>query len=220
MNTSILNATDFRGTLQSGRDELRGIYLENGNATRLLHGLAKLVDKLLVSIWDQLALPHSITLIAVGGYGRGQLFPGSDIDLLILLPDAPDTGHESNPSQNLEQFVSLLWDVGLEVGHSVRTLTQCLVEAKDITVQTNLLEARFLAGNAARFRDLDTAVRQNLNPREFFEAKLLEQQERHARFHNTASNLEPNLKENPGGLRDLQNILWISRAMGLRGSWA
>jgi [protein-PII] uridylyltransferase len=215
MNIPIPDAADFRGTLQTGRDELRRAYLENGNAAALLHGHSRLVDKLLISIWRQLCLPHAIALIAVGGYGRKQLYPGSDIDLLILLPDNPDAAY----GQNLEQLVGLLWDIGLEVGHSVRTLPQCIKEAKDITVQTNLLEARFLTGNRRLFLDLDSAVQQNLNPREFFEAKLLEQQQRYARFHDTANNLEPNLKESPGGLRDLHNILWISRAMGLRGAW-
>ncbi len=215
MNPPILDAAYWRGTLQAGRDELRRAYLKKGNAAALLHGLSRLVDKLLISIWRQLSLPQSIALIAVGGYGRKQLYPGSDIDLLILLPDNPDTAH----SKNLEQLVGLLWDIGLDVGHSVRTVPECIREAKDITVQTNLLEARFLAGNRQLFRDLEAAVQHNLNPREFYEAKLLEQQQRHARFHDTANNLEPNLKESPGGLRDLHNILWISRAMGLRDSW-
>ncbi|MFA7242921.1 MAG: [protein-PII] uridylyltransferase [Sulfuricellaceae bacterium] len=215
MNAFNLNAADFRVTLQAGRDELRRNYLENGNTAALLHGHSWLVDKLLVSIWRQLALPRSIALIAVGGYGRRQLFPYSDIDLLILLPENPDAAH----CPSLEPLVGLLWDIGLEVGHSMRTLTQCLDEAKNITVQTNLLEARFLTGNRRLFHDLATAMRQNLNPREFFDAKLLEQRQRHARYFDIASNLEPNLKENPGGLRDLQNILWISSAMGLKGSW-
>jgi len=215
MNFPALDADGFRATLQTGREALRRGYLENGNAAALLRGLSRLVDKLLIAIWWQLSLPHAIALIAVGGYGRKQLYPGSDIDLLILLPDNPDAAH----GQNLEQLVGLLWDIGLDVGHSVRTVPECIVEAKDITVQTNLLEARFLAGNRQLFRDLEAAVQKNLDPREFYEAKLLEQQQRHARFHDTDNNLEPNLKESPGGLRDLHNILWISRAMGLRDSW-
>jgi len=215
MNPPIPEAADFRATLQTGREELRRSYLKNGNAATLLRGHSRLVDKLLVAIWRQLALPQSMALIAVGGYGRDQLFPGSDIDLLILLPDDADAAH----GKNLEQLVGLLWDIGLEVGHSVRTLSECIQEAKDITVQTNLLEARFLTGNRGLFNHLDAAVRQSLNSCEFYDAKLLEQQQRHARFLDTANNLEPNLKENPGGLRDLQNILWISRAMGLTGSW-
>lgn len=209
------DAASWREILQRGRDTLRQSYQENGNATALLRGHSRLVDKLLQSVWRQMALPRSAALIAVGGYGRKRLYPGSDIDLLMLLPERPD----SALGEKLEQLVGLLWDIGLEVGHSVRTLAECLEEAKDITVQTNLLEARYLTGNRELFRGLAAAVQQNLNPREFFEAKLLEQQQRHARFHDTAYNLEPNLKESPGGLRDLQNILWISRAIGLGDSW-
>ncbi|MDO9065385.1 MAG: [protein-PII] uridylyltransferase [Sulfuricella sp.] len=205
----------LRETLQNGRNELHQAYLAKGNAAALLRGHSRLVDKLLQTIWRQLSLPPSCALIAVGGYGRKQLFPGSDTDLLILLPASPDEAL----GQKLEQLVGLLWDIGLEVGHSVRTLPECLEEAKDITVQTNLLEARFLAGNRALFQRFTAAMQDNLNAQDFFEAKLLEQQRRHARFHDTAYNLEPNLKESPGGLRDLQNILWVSRALGLGDTW-
>ena len=189
----ILDAAYWRVTLQAGRDELRRTYLENGNAAALLHGHSRLVDKLLISIWRQLSLPHAVALIAVGGYGRKQLYPGSDIDLLILLPDNPDAAH----GQNLEQLVGLLWDIGLEVGHSVRTLPECIEEARDITVQTNLLEARFLVGNRKLFRDLDAAVQRNLDPREFYEAKLLEQQQRHTRFHDTEPATPPAVDATP-----------------------
>lgn len=242
----------WRGLLQRGRAELRQAYLASNNAPSLLRGHSRLVDELLKTIWRQIHLPASIALVAVGGYGRKQLYPGSDVDLLILLPASPDAPHPQGVSppgsrcfaattarqgdsdflcagahersyetheQKLEQFIGLLWDIGLEVGHSVRTLDECLEEAKDITVQTNLLEARFLTGSHTLFLSLAAAVRENLNVQEFMEAKLLEQQQRHARFHDTAYNLEPNLKESPGGLRDLQNILWISRAIGLGDSW-
>ncbi|WP_232504395.1 [protein-PII] uridylyltransferase [Sulfuricella denitrificans] len=205
----------WRETLQIGRSKLRHTYLKNGNAAALLHGHSRLVDKLLQTIWRHLSLPSSSVLIAVGGYGRQQLFPGSDTDLLILLPSNPD----EMLGQKLEQLIGLLWDTGLEVGHSVRTLPECLEEAKDITVQTNLLEARFLAGNRTLFQRFTVAAQENLNAQDFFEAKLLEQQRRYARFHDTAYNLEPNLKESPGGLRDLQNILWVSRALGLGDNW-
>lgn len=205
----------WRETLQIGRSKLRQTYLEKGNSTALLHGHSKLVDMLLQTIWRQLSLPPSSTLIAVGGYGRQQLFPGSDTDLLILIP----AGQNEALEQKLEQLIGLLWDIGLEVGHSVRTLSECLEEANDITVQTNLLEARFLDGNRELFQEFTVAVHECLNAQDFFEAKLLEQQRRYARFHDTAYNLEPNLKESPGGLRDLQNILWVSRALGLGDNW-
>src|SRR6185437_8308876 len=168
-------------------------------------------------------MPDSIALLAVGGYGRGQLFPYSDIDLLVLLPegkrgaDAMDNAIKSR----LEHWVRLLWDIGLEVGHSVRTLAECIEEArKDITVQTSLLEARKLAGHHQLFGEFLHAMQAALDPRSFFIAKQLEQQQRHGRYHDAAYNLEPNLKESPGGLRDLQNILWVSRAAGLGKSWS
>ncbi|HUW50188.1 MAG TPA: [protein-PII] uridylyltransferase [Sulfuricella sp.] len=211
-----MDTAGWRNILQRGEDDLRRAYLEKGNAAALLLSHSRLVDGLLKSIWQQISLPSSGALVAVGGYGRKQLYPGSDIDLLILLPASPDSTIE----QKLEHLIGLLWDIGLEVGHSVRTLPECLEEAtKDITVQTNLLEARFLTGNRILFESLAAALQQNLNARDFFEAKMLEQQRRHARFNDTANNLEPNLKESPGGLRDLQNILWISHATGLGNSW-
>ena len=210
-----IDVAHWRGLLQHGRAELQQAYLDNNNATSLLRGHSRLVDELLKAIWRQLSPPTSISLVAVGGYGRKQLYPGSDVDLLILLP----TNLNIELGPKLEQLVGLFWDIGLEVGHSVRTLDECREEAKDITVQTNLLEARFLAGDRTLFQNLAATVRKNLNVRDFFEAKLLEQQQRHARFHDTAYNLEPNLKESPGGLRDLQNILWISRAIGLGDAW-
>lgn len=209
------DATHWREWLQRGRSELRQAYETDRRAAALLRSHSKLVDELLKSVWRQMGLPVSLALIAVGGYGRKQLFPGSDIDLLILLPDNPD----DSLRETLEKLIGLLWDTGLEVGHSVRTLDECLDEAKDITVQTNLLEARFLTGNRRLFSRLSDAVRRSLNAKDFFEAKLLEQQQRHARFNDTANNLEPNLKESPGGLRDLQNILWIGRAIGAGNTW-
>lgn len=215
MSATPIDAAHWRGFLQDGRAGLRQAYLDKKSAPSILLGHSRLVDELLQTIWQLASLPASIALIAVGGYGRKQLYPGSDIDLLILLPYKLSAEVE----QKLEQLISLFWDIGLEVGHSVRTVDECADEARDITVQTNLLEARHLAGNRALFNRLAMQVRKNLDARNFFEAKMLEQQQRHARFNDTAYNLEPNLKESPGGLRDLQNILWISRAIGLGDTW-
>ncbi|HSM98497.1 MAG TPA: nucleotidyltransferase domain-containing protein, partial [Gallionella sp.] len=187
-----------------------------GKAARLLSAHSRLIDRYLHHVWLQLSMPDPIALVAVGGYGRGELYPRSDIDLLILL-DADDL--DADLQDKLHQLISMLWDIGLEVGHSIRTVAQCLGESADITVQTNLLEARLLAGNAGLFGELQAAVQQHLDPRGFFLAKLDEQQRRHARFVETDYNLEPNLKESPGGLRDLQTITWISRAAGLGIRW-
>lgn len=214
--TRNLFISQWRQRLAAGREELREAH-ENGLPTsQLLHRHSKLVDEILRALWENLELPGSLTLLAVGGYGRGQLYPYSDIDLLFLLPDTiPD-----ELSSALEGLIGLLWDIGLEVGHSVRTARECLEEAaKDVTVQTNLLEARFLAGSRPAFMALTAALLDNLDRRAFFDAKFLEQQQRHGRFHDTAYNLEPNVKESPGGLRDLQNILWISQGARLGRTW-
>ena len=186
------------------------------NAARLLSAHSKLIDRYLRDIWQQLAMPESIALIAAGGYGRGELYPKSDIDLLILLDQEADEVLQ----QKLRELIALLWDIGLEVGHSIRTVAECLNESTDITVQTNLLETRLLCGNAGLFDELCRAVAGQLDPRAFFKAKLQEQQQRHTRFDDADFNLEPNIKESPGGLRDLQTITWISRAAGLGTKWS
>jgi [protein-PII] uridylyltransferase len=181
-------------------------------AHELVHGRARLLDALLVRAWRlHLGEPDDLALLAVGGYGRGELLPGSDIDLLILADDAgvPEHYHDA-----ITAFLTFLWDMGLEIGHSVRTAGECTSEgARDVTVLTNLLEARLLVGRETHL----AAVREAISPervwpsRDYFEAKLDEQERRHARFNDTAYNLEPNLKEGPGGLRDIQTIGWVAK---------
>jgi [protein-PII] uridylyltransferase len=167
-------------------------------------------------LWRNLKIPKTVTLVAVGGYGRQQLFPYSDIDLLFLLDPSADEAAQ----KKLEQLISVFWDIGLEVGHSVRTVEECIEEIKkDVTVQTNLLEARFLSGSKTLYKKFISATLKLLNPQDFFNAKSLEQQQRLMRFKDTAYNLEPNLKESPGGLRDLQFILWVAQAAKLGTSW-
>ena len=210
-----------------GRARLRRQFYNNNHPdpAALLSGYTHLIDGLLRNAWQETGLPEPVALIAAGGYGRGQLFPGSDIDLLVLLPSGSPyqnipEGVACDIRRQLEQWVSLLWDMGLEAAHSVRTLEACQEEAaKDITVQTSLLEGRLLAGNPVLFDGLVRAMQAMLDPRAFFTAKQFEQQQRHHHYHDTTRNLEPNLKEGPGGLRDLQNILWISRAAGFGQSW-
>jgi len=206
----------LRESLRLDRLALEQTFLKQGKAARLLSAHSKLIDRYLCRIWQLLALPENTALVAVGGYGRGELYPKSDIDLLILLEGAPD---ESLQHQ-LRELIALLWDIGLEVGHSIRTVAECISESADITVQTNLLEARLLCGQPALFEQLRKSVRQHLVAKEFFLAKLNEQQQRHAHFDDADFNLEPNLKESPGGLRDLQIITWISRAAGLGTRWS
>jgi [protein-PII] uridylyltransferase len=207
---------DLRASLRNDRAALEQNFLKHGNPTRLLEAHTRLIDTYLRRVWQQLAMPDRIALAAVGGYARRKLYPRSDIDLLILLDADPDEALQ----QQLHQLIGVLWDIGLEVGHSVRTVEQCLKASTDITVQTNLLEARLLCGNEMLFKELGTRVRQNLDLRAFFDAKFQEQQRRHARFAEADYNLEPNLKESPGGLRDLQTITWIARAAGLGTHWS
>ncbi|MFA7269622.1 MAG: [protein-PII] uridylyltransferase [Sterolibacterium sp.] len=208
--------TNLRKELQEGQDALRSAYEVRGNAVAMLRGRALLVDKLLRQIWRHLSLPDSLSLVAVGGYGRGELYPASDVDVLLLLPDGMDNKHDSR----IEQIIGLLWDIGLELGHSVRSIADCIEEAsRDITVQTSLLEARLIEGSRATFADFTASLHTHRDVQAFFKAKQLEQEERYARHNDTAYSLEPNCKESPGGQRDLQVILWIARAAGHGARW-
>ncbi len=205
-----------RDQLAAARASLRAAFAVRPDTPELLRESARAVDRILVAIWSELAAPADLALVGVGGYGRGQLFPHSDVDVLVLLPrelDAEDTVF-------VERFVGMLWDIGLDAAHSVRTIAECERElAGDITVRTSLLEHRFIAGSRPLYGTFRRAFAAAMDPRQFYEAKSLEQQQRHLKYHDTAYNLEPNLKESPGGLRDLQTVLWIARAAGLGRSW-
>jgi [protein-PII] uridylyltransferase len=180
----------------------------------MLRRQAALVDRQLREVWSSHAMPRDVALAAVGGYGRGQLYPCSDVDLLILLSGPAD----AVLARKIEHLIGTLWDIGIEVGHSVRTIDECIaLAASDVTVQTTLLEARLLAGKRELFARFAKRVRDALEPAAFLQAKLLEQQQRHMRYAET--NLEPNIKESAGGLRDLQTVLWIARAAGIGKSW-
>ncbi len=201
----------FKTTLLAGQDELLARFRNGVSAAQLVPARAWLVDQLVTRTWRRLLGGHNgAALIAVGGYGRGELHPASDIDLLILLPESG----ERPPLERLEGFVRFLWDIGLEVGHSVRSLDDCAQAAEaDITVATSLMESRLLAGPA----ELHRAMRERTGParlwpsRRFFEAKWQEQQRRHQKYDDTAHNLEPNVKEGPGGLRDIHVIGWVAK---------
>ena len=205
----------LRESLSNDRLALEKSFLNHGNTARLLKAHSRLIDRYLHHVWKHISMPAQIALVAVGGYGRGDLYPKSDIDLLILLYSEPDEVLQ----QKLQTLISLLWDIGLEVGHSIRTIPQCQNESADITVQTNLLEMRLLIGDERLYGELKNLLHQYLDPREFFLAKQREQRQRHSRFVDSDYNLEPNIKESPGGLRDLQTITWISLAAGLGTRW-
>jgi [protein-PII] uridylyltransferase len=198
--------------------------LRTGGSTRGIHamlrGLAREADAVLRSLWDAAALPRSFALVAVGGFGRGELFPHSDIDVLVLMPDGTAPGGDEALKARIERFIGQCWDVGLEIGSSVRTVAECVGQAEaDVTVQTSLLESRLITGDAALHREFRRRFMAALDPHAFFVAKTLEMRQRHNKFENTPYSLEPNCKESPGGLRDLQVILWVAKAAGLGHSW-
>ncbi len=211
----------WRLDLKTQQQALETAFFEHQNTAKLLKQQSLLIDQLLKKIWLQANINTDIALIAVGGYGRNQLFPYSDIDLLILLPDSTlDNDAVSIQNQKIETLIGLLWDIGLNVGHSVRTVQDCISEsAQDVTVQTNLLEARLLCGKKVAFEAFFKAVTQTMDTAKFYAAKFKEQDNRHAKFNDTTYNLEPNIKESPGGLRDLHMILWLALSQNLGKNW-
>ncbi|MSQ65776.1 MAG: bifunctional uridylyltransferase/uridylyl-removing protein, partial [Limnohabitans sp.] len=161
-------------------------------------------------------MPDSACMVAVGGYGRQALFPYSDVDVLVLLPDGISPDSDEVLKNKVETFIGSCWDTGLEIGSSVRNLSDCIHEAQaDITVQTAMLESRFLTGNPDLMQSFEHSFQTRLDARTFFTGKTLEMQQRHNKFENSPYSLEPNCKESPGGLRDLQMLLWLARASGL-----
>ncbi len=199
--------------LAAAGDSTRGVL-------RALQALSHLSDSALTELWQLSGLPDTLALAAVGGFGRGELFPYSDIDVLLLLPDGLSPEQDAALKPQLENFITSCWDAGLEIASSVRTLSECLSEsAKDVTIQTALLEARLITGNAPLFAQFQAQYTAQMDPRAFFVAKTLEMNQRHNKFEDTPYALEPNCKESPGGLRDLQVVLWVSRAAGLGKSW-
>ncbi len=204
----------FRAALQTGRKNLKKRFLDNSGATLLVTAHAKLIDQLIIRAWKRhlplLPFGIRIALVAVGGYGRGELHPASDIDLMVLL----DRDKPSKAQAFIETLIRFFWDMGLEVGHSVRTLKDCVREAKgDITVATNLMESRLLDGDEGLFDKMraTTHASKIWPSRKFFNAKHQEQILRHHHFHDTAYNLEPNIKDGPGGLRDIHMIQWVTQ---------
>ncbi|MGL4666345.1 MAG: [protein-PII] uridylyltransferase, partial [Saezia sp.] len=164
--------------------------------------------------------PHEIALVAVGGYGRAELFPYSDVDVLVLLPDDLVLEEADLKRKSIEEFIARSWDLGLRIGSSVRTISECLEEsAKDITVQTALLESRLIAGNPELYAQFVQRYFEQMDSTKFVQAKLSEMRRRHRKYGNTPYALESNCKESPGGLRDLHVILWITKACKLGSNW-
>ena len=201
----------WRELLKQAHEELKQRFFNEEPVEDLVHARAALIDAVLREAWRQHCSAFADwALVAVGGYGRGELHPASDIDILLLVPQAPGvTG-----SAAVERLVTFLWDIGLEVGHSVRTVAECAEESVgNVSVMTTLIEARLLAGSAELLATMPAALApERIWPvKQFFEAKVREQTERHLKANDTAYNLEPNVKTGPGGLRDIQTIAWVAK---------
>jgi [protein-PII] uridylyltransferase len=206
-----VNSEMCRQALKQSQQHLKQQFDQGVPVADLVYQRAAFVDEILQQIWQQFIDDNTpVCLVAVGGYGRGELHPYSDVDLLILL----DESISDAPPASLSDFLTQLWDIGLEIGHSVRTIQECRQQAEeDITIATNLLEARYLCGEETLFDSLEqlTVDNKTWDTRRFFELKRQEQFDRHQKYNDSANNLEPNLKESPGGLRDIQVVTWVAQ---------
>jgi len=208
--------SEIRQDLETKRLQAIDAFRTRPVSDRLLNDLRRATDDALRQLLRVFPLPKGAALAAVGGYGRGELFPYSDVDLLILLARPAS----DNEQALLSELVASLWDLGIEPGYSVRTIEECLAEAEsDITVQTCLLENRFISGRRSLVNQFNKAISDSLDPQAFYRAKLAEMRQRHARYQARPSSLEPNCKESPGGMRDLQVIRWMAKAAGFGNNW-
>lgn len=215
-DAAVADIAELRARHQERRAQAIAAYRKHLRPEALLAALRRITDELLRELIQHCPIPRGAALAAVGGYGRGELFPHSDIDLLILLEGAPGPDARTQ----IESLTAAMWDVGLAPGQSVRTIAQCHKEAAaDITVETSLLEARLLAGSKTLFQALRDSIQTHLDPQAFFLAKRAEMHQRHMRYQDTPYALEPNCKESPGALRDLQLVLWLARAAGFGKNW-
>ncbi len=198
----------YKALLQSADEKLNHAFYQWQNISRLVRTRAWVVEQLVLEIWRRNDLDQfQLALVAVGGFGRGDLQPHSDVDLLILY-------HQDLPEEPVSAFIQNLWDLGLDVGQAVRTVEESVELAKDdISVATNLMESRFLQGEHPLFNDMFalTNDRHMWSGRDFFQAKYQEQLNRHEKCGGTAYNLEPNIKEGQGGLRDIQMVTWVAQ---------
>ncbi|RYY03527.1 MAG: [protein-PII] uridylyltransferase [Gammaproteobacteria bacterium] len=208
--TSQPHITVFKDALSGSNMQFNRRFIEGEDIRTLVYERALFIDCILHYAWYKFEWPDSISLEAVGGYGRGELHPASDIDLLILY--RPDVLEECK--ENIEKFLTFLWDIKLEIGSSVRTVKECIEIARnDITVATNIMESRTLVGDQSlRHELLQQSAPNHIWPADtFFRAKWDEQIERHKKYNDTEYNLEPNIKNAPGGLRDIQTINWVAK---------
>ncbi|MCB5363123.1 [protein-PII] uridylyltransferase [Pusillimonas sp. CC-YST705] len=206
----------IREQLHAQREQAIARWRRHQRAETLLKALSRVTDTALRATLIKHPLPSGAALGAVGGYGRGELFPYSDVDVLILLRRPASLADQ----EKLEHLIAALWDLGLDLSHSVRTVVECQRQAaNDVTVETALMELRWVGGDAHLVSRLQAIMQRQRDPRTFFLAKRAEQQQRHARYQNTPYALEPNCKESPGGLRDLTVIQWMTQAAGIGRQW-
>ncbi len=204
-----MNLDDFKTRYQTLQQSLETDFLKNSSlAEVLVRERSDGIDALLRDIWQAFRMNNKLSLVAVGGYGRSELHLYSDIDMLILIPNSSHDEYQ----ESISQFLTFLWDVGLEVGHATRDINDCVVEIDDLSVVTNLLESRLLIGKKSLFLKMKAMIKaSNWSSQSFLVEKQKEQHNRHLNYSNTAYNLEPNLKESPGGLRDIQTVIWVAK---------
>ncbi|WP_223823198.1 [protein-PII] uridylyltransferase family protein [Candidatus Enterovibrio altilux] len=205
------NIVELKHQLSEFGEAQKEAFITHVSVNDLVYKRSQYIDELLKHLWTHFRLHHNpnLLLIAVGGYGRRELHPLSDIDLLIFRKNELNKQDESR----ISKFIASVWDLKLKIGHSVRTLSECVnVGLNNLTVATNLQEARLLYGSESIFYQLKNCIysEQFWPISKFFKAKVQEQHDRHARYHNTAYNLEPDIKSSPGGLRDIHIISWIA----------
>lgn len=196
---------------QEEKDRLGRTFLIDGNAENYLAAHAVLLEKTLTLKAKEASLSDSIAFLAAGSFSRYELFPFSDIDALVLIPeDLPAAEKEK-----ISAFLTSLWDLGLSVGTAVRTPDETVREAeKDVSVSTNFLESRFLFGDKSLFEYTKSLFFQHFDAKHFFQEKKFEMLQRHRKHDETPYELEPDVKESLGGLRDIQVILWCAQAAG------
>lgn len=204
-----MHLDDFKTRYQTLQDSVEADFLKDPDSVEsLVLARSDGVDALLKDIWQTFKIDSELCLVAVGGFGRGELHLYSDIDLLILIPNGTHGQHQ----ESVSKLLTFLWDVGLEVGHATRDIDDCIIEINDLSVVTNLLESRLLIGKKTLFLKMKSMIKSsNWSSQSFLVEKQKEQHNRHLNYSNTAYNLEPNLKESPGGLRDIQTIAWVAK---------
>ena len=211
LRQSDCSISECKLVLQEGRDDIYHCYEEGVSSAALVSLQTLLTDTILLAWWESVFEGDEradMALLAVGGYGRAELHPYSDVDIAILVTHAPTEA----VAEKISTFITRLWDIGFDIGHSVRTVEQAgKAAAEDVTIITNLMESRLMAGSVSLYSELQSIISpQNMWPSsEFFQEKMQEQNTRRAKFHSNAYRLEPNLKESSGGLRDIQTVFWI-----------